>query len=262
MKFIKYFSIIILLFAFAFALVKCTKDQAFDNSKKIESRSDISLLDLLGTSCTPYSAINAGTGCNNVINIDTLVINNVPQYPGCTFKVTYQRLECTFGSLKDVTIGDFQVIEHDCVSFSRDLNNAYNRGILSSFVIDFEMNIWNKIRDHIIQIYVAPSSSPYLCGSGALFQINFTRSSCYRVACYQQKNGLGVGTKITCGSQCCERQTRVCRNPDGTLQITEIQAPPPYNGTNCSGQSFLQDPPLVLKGWKRVWVSDCMNTCP
>ncbi|MGE5356176.1 MAG: hypothetical protein ACM3PT_08050 [Deltaproteobacteria bacterium] len=258
MRNIKNFSIIVMLSAFAIALIQCSKENIeVKNTEALELRNTGSLLDFLGTSCVP-GIINVGVGCNDEEYIDTLVINDLPNYPGCTFKIIYKRYECEALGLKDVTIGDFQILEHNCQQYSNDLNNAYNGRILSNFVINFELSVWNKIRDHIITKYVVGNAYP--CGSSALFQINFIRSSCYRIANYNQGNGLGVSTKITCGSQCCERHTFVCTNPDGSLFIVEEDET--GGPINCSDPPFLSDPPNTLGRWRLTWVSDCMVLCP
>jgi hypothetical protein len=114
-----------------FSIYSCAKDtEKFStvSDQSVETRGGGDLLDLLGTACVPNS-INIGAGCNDSTFVDTVVITNHPMYPGCNFKLIYKRQECGGGSIKDVTIGDFQILEHNCLQFSTDLNNNYNQSI-------------------------------------------------------------------------------------------------------------------------------------
>ena len=211
----------------------------------------------MGTACVP-SSINIGFGCNDTTYIDTVVINSLSQYPGCIFKVIFQRQECKVGStLEDVTIGDFQILEHNCSQFSIDINNNYNQSIWSSFIINFETSMWNSIRDYLIALKV--TGNKFLCGQGKWFNINFIRASCYRYASGIQRNGLAISTKLSCGSQCCERHTTVCRNQNGTLQITQNDVTNPFN-IDCSDPPFLTEPPVWLG--RIEWITSCKVTCP
>ena len=215
------------------------------------------LLDLLGTACVPSSIVIPGA-CNDTIYTDTVVITNHSMYPGCSFKVIFKRQECKIPSFKDVTVGDFQILDHDCPQFSIDLDNNYNQSIWSSYIIDFETEMWNNIRDHIIAQNVV--GNDYICMQGVFFYINFIRASCYRyVSTIRKHGGLGISTKLACGSQCCERHTRVCRNTDGTLNIVQSDVTNPFT-ISCSDPSFLMDPPIWLG--KVEWITPCKVTCP
>jgi hypothetical protein len=117
--------------------------------------------------------------------------------------------------------------------------------------------MWNVIRDLIIAQNV--TENKFNCSVGVFFQINFIRASCYRYASVIQKNGLGISTKLSCGLQCCERHTRVCRKADGTLQIVQNDVTNPFS-ISCSDPAFLTDPPVWLG--RIQWITPCSVTCP
>ena len=235
--------------------------QSFDEkeiSKDITAKSRAEkrdLLDLLGTACVPGNIVVPGA-CNDTIFVDTLIITDLPQYPGCKFKVIYKRQECKIPSIRDITIGDFQILEHDCDAFSADINNKWNQSIWSDFIIDFELSVYGAVQNHLITQNV---TEEFNCLEGVLFTINFIRASCYRYASVRQKNGQSVSTKLTCGSQCCERHTRVCRNPDGTFNITTNDVTNPSN-VDCGDPAFLTNPPYWLG--RPDWITECTVICP
>lgn len=249
--------VVALATVFIYSCAKDTDKSNIETNAVVETRGGSDLLDLLGTACVP-SSINIGSGCNDTTFVDTAIITNHPMYLGCAFKVIYKRQQCKSGQLKDVTIGDFQILEHNCPQFSTDINNNYNQNIWSSYIIDFETGMWNEIRDIIIVQNVTGDN--FLCTKGVLFQINFIRASCYRYASVIGKGGLGICTKLSCGSQCCERHTRVCRKADGTLQITQSDVTNPFT-IDCSDPAFLTDPPIWIKG-KITWITNCTVSCP
>ena len=262
-----FYSIFLAVMIIAVSIYSCGKEaeKTFDlQSEIVELRNGVNpvlggdLIDLLGTSCVP-GTINIGGGCNDTLYVDTLVVTNHVMYPGCSFKIIFQRRECKLGSsFEDVTVGDFQILEHNCPQFSTDLDNTYNQSIWSDYIIDFETEMWNKIRDYLISQKV--TGEKFKCTQGVYFNINFIRASCYRcVTTKTRSGGLGVSTKLACGSQCCERHTRVCRQLDGTLKIVQTDVTNPFNIT-CSGSSFLTDPPIWLGHIE--WQTPCMVTCP
>lgn len=220
------------------------------------------LLDLLGTSCVPGSIVFPGI-CNDTIFTDTVNVS-IAQFPGCNFTVIYHRFECELSGLLDVTVGDFQILDHDCQEFSDDILNPYVQSIWTDYIIDFEIAVWDEIETQLINQYF-DDEDDYNCGQGGYWNINYIRSSCYNyVTTYIQEGpyieeGLGISTKISCGSQCCERHTRICRNPDGTLNITKYDATNPF-AIDCSDDAFLMDPPIRIG--KPIWQSGCRVTCP
>ncbi len=251
--------VVILATIFIYSCAKdSVKTKLASPSPTVETRGGGDLLDLLGTACVPSSIVIPGA-CNDTTFVDTLVVTNHPMYPGCSFKLIFKRQECKLGSsFEDVTIGDFQIFEHNCPQFSTDINSKYNQSIWSSYIINFETGMWNKIRDYLISQRV--TGTKYLCGQGKWFNINFIRASCYRYASIIQKNGLGISTKLSCGSQCCQRHTTVCRKSDGSLQITQNDVTNPFT-IDCSDPAFLTDPPIWIKG-KITWITPCSVTCP
>lgn len=259
----KYKYLLGLLLTISLITIYISCDKNMEKSTKLQDesvqfRSEGDLLDLLGTACVP-DHINVGYGCNDTLWIDTLIINNHPQYPGCSFKIIFNRRNCSYDVFTDVTIGDFQIIDHDCPQFSQDINSYYNQSIWSSYIIDFETNMWNSIRDHIISEYVTGNN--FLCGQGYFWNIYFIRASCVQYASIATGKGLSAMVKLACGSQCCERHTRVCRNADGTLNITQYDVTNPFT-IDCSDPAFLTDPPLWFKKTAVQWITPCEVTCP
>jgi len=181
------------------------------------------LIQLLGESCVPGS-IDIGFGCNDVEYIDTMVIT-LPAYSGCTFTSVYKKYECSAGGLFDYTMGDFQVLSHNCSAFSTALNGSYVTGAASfnAFVENFELAIYNQIQSNIIASYVPVGT--YACLQGLFFNIIFIKASCYKRCIIEFSNGYASYMKIACGSDCCERHTRVCRNSLGALYIETLNAP-------------------------------------
>ncbi|MFN8339489.1 MAG: hypothetical protein U0T36_10785 [Saprospiraceae bacterium] len=260
MRHFKIFFSIVVAFGLSLYIYSCSKDNEKHNvvlNQTVEIRSGGDLLDLLGTACVPGS-INIGLGCNSTTFTDTMVISNHPMYPGCSFKLIFKRQECAIGQFLDVTIGDFQILDHNCAQFSTDLNNKRNLSIWSSYITDFESAMWNAIRDQVIAQKV--TGNKFRCGLGQYLNINFIRASCSRyVSTKLKEGGLGISTKLSCGSQCCKTFTRVCRKSDGTLQITQTDDTDPFD-INCSDPAFLMDPPLWLGTIE--FITPCTVTCP
>lgn len=246
-------SVVLLAALFIYSCSKeIEKQSSFENSE-VENRSGGDLLDLLGTACVP-STIVIPNVCNDTTYTDTVVITSHSIYPGCSFTLIFKRQECLWGGLADVTIGDFQIYDHNCPQFSLDIDNNYNQSIWSNYIIDFETEMWNKLRDHTIEQKV--TGNLYSCGQSVFFNINFIRASCYRyVSTKRKEGGLGISTKLACGSQCCERHTRVCRRADGTLNITQSDVTNPSN-IKCNDPSFLTDPPIWIG--KVEWITPCL----
>src|SRR5690606_19293507 len=112
------FKILILLFSLT-GLVACQKEKTVPSI--IVNRGSEDFLEVVGESCVPGS-IDIGLGCNDVEYNDTLAIT-LSAYPGCTFIVAYKHYECEAAGLFDYTMGDFQILSHDCANFSADVNN-------------------------------------------------------------------------------------------------------------------------------------------
>ncbi|MGB4849545.1 MAG: hypothetical protein WBP41_16600 [Saprospiraceae bacterium] len=213
------------------------------------------ILDLVGIACVPGS-IDIGVGCNDVEYTDTATVY-LSTYTGCAFTIVYHYYTCSAGSLIDYTMGDFQLLSHNCSAFNSALNSALTAGgaTLTDFVENFELAIYNQLQQQIIAEYV-PIGSPYTCLHGLFFNIIFIKSSCYYRCFYNLSNEAQSYVKVACGVDCCERHTRVCRDANNALVIeTEYVHPsPPY----C------QDPPSfpdskVLK--RCVRTTSCQYKC-
>jgi hypothetical protein len=225
-----------------------------ENHLEVSLRSSGDLIDLLGTACVPSSIVLPGL-CNDTTFLDTIDVTLV-SYPGCTFTIIFQTLYCGYAGFQDVTVGDFQIVEHDCAAFSNDINNNWNQTIWSSFITDFELEVYNEIQDYLIEQNVGEGS--FNCSSGAYWNINFIRASCYRYASTTQLNGYLTSVKLACGSQCCERHTRVCVQSDGTLFIDTYDTTNPWS-IDCSDPAFLIQPPVWIG--RPEWITNCTVSC-
>ncbi len=197
------------------------------------STSDV--LKLLGTACVPGS-INIGVGCNDVEYTDTAAVS-LPGYSGCTFTVVYHYYLCTAGStLTDFTMGDFQILSHNCSAFTAALGGALTSGgsTLTNFVESFELSIYNALQTQIIAQYV-PVGSNYQCLHGVFFNILFIKASCYKRCFFTLGNGAQTYVKVACGADCCERHTRVCRDANNALVSETYYIHP--------SEPYCQDPP-------------------
>ncbi|TVR76012.1 MAG: hypothetical protein EA409_13830 [Saprospirales bacterium] len=237
-------------------VIETDKEQTDTKKSTLRSQTEYSLLDLLGNACIPE---NFGIpDCNDSLFVDTVVINNLPNYPHCKFTVIFHTYICDLGNLLDVTVGDFQILHHDCLSFSNDLQNPNIQSIYSTFIADFDLSVWEVLEEYIIDKYF-DDPNIFNCGSGMFWNINFVRSACYRMPTFMQGEGIEVIYKVSCGSQCCEKHTRVCRNQDGTLNLTTYDATNPWFIT-CDGPDILMNSEYWLNNV--VTMDPCRVRCP
>ncbi len=213
------------------------------------------IIELLGESCVPGS-INIGFGCNDVEYIDTVVVT-LPTYTGCSFTIVYKHYECAAGGLLDYTMGDFQILSHNCSAFTSGLGSAFTAGgsTLTTFVENFELAIYNQLEQIIIAQYVPTGT--YLCQHGLFFNIIFIKASCYKRCLMNFNDGSASYVKVACGADCCERHTRVCRDQNGDL-YTEVEYVHPSD-------PYCEDPPdfsgnPVLS--RCVRETSCAYKCP
>jgi hypothetical protein len=229
----------------------CKDEQAFEprtSGPEIALRSGegdletIDLLDLLGESCLPNSILNVGTNCNDVEFTDTANVT-LAAYPGCTFVVVWHYYKCVVGTLTDYTMGDFQILSHNCAGFETAMNNALSTSpaTLITFLDAFDLSIYNALIPVIINENVPPNT--FECLHGVYFLIHFIHTSCYKYCVIEFDDESVSYVKVACGSDCCERHTRVCRNANGTLNIQQYFAPayPPSceNPPTFTGNSVL-----------------------
>ncbi len=198
------------------------------------------LLNLLDNSCIPES-INLGEGCNDVEYIDTFIVF-LDEYPGCEFKILSSHFECIASTLMDYTMGDFQILEHNCDQFSKDLNDALNISTYAyaNFREQFETAVYNELERQIIEAFVPKGS--FTCLDGIFFNIIFQKASCYKTCIVNTSDTQVRYYKVACGSDCCERHTSVCRNDKGEL-VTDTY----IVGTLldvCSNPPIYEDNPL------------------
>ncbi len=249
-------------------IYSCGKEQMITDHSSVKNESTefrgeepvygdpFALIDLLGESCVPSSIIIPG--CNDSVYIQTTTITDHEMYPGCTFKVVYKMQLCQSQNLIDLTVGDFQIIEHNCQAFSEDLNNNYNTLNFREFMTNFETKMWNSISQILTE--QVSNSINITCGEGAVFNINYIRTSCYKYVALKSKTNLYETIKVACGTQCCERHSRICRKSDGSYMITTYDVTRPWNITCDLPNTGI--PTLIIPPSKIVWISECSVTCP
>ncbi len=194
------------------------------------------LLELIGTSCVPGS-INSGTNCNDIEYTDTVVVN-LPSYTTCTFTVVYKYYLCYAGSMMvDYTMGDFQILTHNCSTFSSALTTAIGIGgsTLTNFMENFESSIYDQLQAQIIAQYVSNNNN-FKCGHGLFFNILFLKASCYKRCYFHLANGAATYAKIACGADCCEWHTAICIDENNVLHLETLFAPP--------DTEYCTDPPV------------------
>lgn len=255
------YAITILLVAVLISIIACNSDQKDEllniEHQQIEFRGSGGILELLGKDCIPDSLLNITQYCNSTEYFDTITIDSVSGYPGCTFTVVVSYYLCSWMGLMDVRSSDYQILEHDCEKFSDDLDSLpYDPTF--SYIIDFDALIYEKIEEYFMNKFM--SGGTYPCGSGAVFNIIFYRSSCYKYCVSEEEWGRGrvlqTIYKIGCGDQCCERRTYMCENPDGSIYTNTSYQAPVY--PTCDQQNVGS---LDCYGSNVVWESDCEFTC-
>lgn len=127
-----------------------------------------------------------------------------------------------------------------------------------NFIADFDLAIWREIETYLVNTHFNDSGL-FNCGEGMFWNINYVRAACIRTPTFTQENGLQVSYKFSCGSQCCERHTRICRNEDGTLNLTTYDATNPWS-IDCDGPDILMDSDLWLG--KVEFMDNCRVRCP
>ena len=221
---------------------------------------DSTVLDLLGTYCFDPSIFEAGVGCNDSLYQDTITVMNLPSYPGCTFTVIYKYLICSAAGLLDISISDFQIIDHNCSAFSNDISNVMSASIFSNFVQNFDQEMYTAIELHFISNI---NMNNYRCGFGAFVLIKFFTASCYRYCIAELPNSTFASmTKAACGTECCEHQTKYCKDQFGAI-IAEPDDTPFVYPPICDGSSILdQLLPCQFSDRPKVkWETPCTFRC-
>ncbi len=225
-----------------------------------ETSEDSTVLDLLGTYCFDPSIFNAGSGCNDTLYQDTVSIVNLPSYPGCTFTVVFKYLRCSAAGLLDISISDFQIIDHNCAAFSNDISTVMSASIFSNFIQNFDLEMYSAIEQHFISTI---NMNNYRCGFGAFVLIKFFTASCYRYCIAELPSGtLNSMTKATCGTECCEHQTKYCKDQFGVIIAQPDDTPFAYPPI-CDGESILDQllPCRFSSSNKIKWETPCTFRC-
>ncbi len=247
---------------FSILFYACTNDEQEmirNTQDKVELRSSGGdILDLLGNSCVPESIVIPDV-CNDVTYIDTIDVV-LQDYPGCTFTIVFEYFKCEFQGVEmDLTVGDYQILSHDCQAFSDDVENPYNQNVWSSFIEDFDQSIMGQIQNYLIEEYVIDNER-FECGNGVLFNITYTRAGCakYITAKLPGEINLSNTYKVACGSNCCQSHTLICVDSLGNLDLTSWDVTRPWV-RNCDDEPFLDFEPIT---GRPIWESDCLLKCP
>jgi hypothetical protein len=225
-----------------------------DDRSNISIRGDSieDLLELLGIACLPDSIQEE---CDSFPSIDSMVIM-LPDYPGCSFWITYEMYECRSGNNLYYYLGNFEIINHNCAAFTAAFNSAYAAGgaTLASFVENFDHDVFLKIKTNLANTLVPAGSYP--CDSSYVTFMSYIRVSCFKW-CYVQNGQTISSIKVACGSDCCSEVTRACRDEGGTLVLNTF-----YNTSyppHCAGPIIFNagTPPRMCSS-----ESVCGFTCP
>ncbi|HRO09404.1 MAG: hypothetical protein IT267_04715 [Saprospiraceae bacterium] len=151
----------------------------------------------------------------------------LPQYPNCTFEIEYKMRSCVInGQLKF----DLQMVEWGpwpaCQDFDDDLDSVIinNPGGVALWLQNIEKKIMTALVTKLSPNYTIPN-----CGSVNNVTFGFSHGSCIKF-CLVKKistkpGGLTIwkAIQIPCGEACCRTEYKVCKNPDGALNI-QVQA--------------------------------------
>lgn len=218
------------------------------------------ILDLLGVDCLIQPDPNNPAGCFDEEFTETLVINDLPGYPGCSFTVEYNYLTCLFGGILQIQTGDYQIIDHDCLKFSNDISDSnMSEADWNDYISDFDIQVKDIIAEYMIEKFF--DEEIFKCGEGVFLSVEVYASACYMyyitpISTVQQydnlnggisddRNNLNTALKVTCGTVCCEYTYKVCVDENGNQVITEIPGQTP---TSCGGDPIVNVPVGIKEG--------------
>ena len=188
MKIYKFISIILLLL-FAVALVQCGKETGHDiNDHAIEQRSV--------NPCLPDFTI-----LPDCIEIEFNWYVEIPNYPGCNFEVQILMYEC-YDGLDAIAyhLADFEILNHNCLNYNIDLQNAISNGVVNHFNIIIQQQIWMVITQLLLNS--TPPSYSYVA-------MSYYIADCSKFCSIEVQDGpftALVMQKLICGLQCCKLQ--------------------------------------------------------
>ena len=211
----------------AFIVIVSCKIESSDIAPSIQTRGDSDslttseIIDLIGITC-PSDSIDSL--CMGVFR-DTLQIT-LPSYPGCTFEVAFEHVECENGWGDVYHLGDFEIISYSCPAFAAALHNAYVTGgsTFTGFVEVFEKEVRDQIEKLIIIQSVPPNTYP--CGEKYFFFMSHARITCYKGCIVNQPNPPQQYYEVACGTDCCTKRTTACRLDNGDLYTYSITIEP------------------------------------
>jgi hypothetical protein len=201
---------------------------------KVESRDGSSIFQ---SGCNPNLSdqCDSGNGPNN----QTFALTNVAGYPGCTFFVNIEFVDCQLAPNQYyLYVGKITLLDWVCPAFETQLINAISQGPVAV------NNLLNILDSKLIQaaepvLHDFTTNAVSTCGNITVI-INWYLSSCIQ-RCIGSGIKPGGGIKYTiatrtCGSGCCFRATRICKNSSGVYETTTNTILIGGN-TSCSGPS-------------------------
>lgn len=192
-----------LLSAFVVAIItlgiySCAKES---NTSTQNMSTDISVeTRTIGDGCKPASP---DYPCSGELLFGQGII--IPSYPGCTFEVKAEYHYCIQGGVRIYSVGDVEIVSHDCIQFSIDLKAAKNNGTLDQFTYNINRQLMDAIGFKLITTTPVNPSNPSLTQ-----RVEFIVASCNKY-CYVPGKGdkfeFGHYVKRKCTDACCRRAT-------------------------------------------------------
>lgn len=232
---------------FALLILSCAKDENNKNLNKEPEVSSRSVLDcgpdLENPNCTSTSHFNVSIptilGCNAVVNYKVLECTNNSTPPSITSIAVY-----------DV---DIQYSIPSCNTLVDSIIYYVTNGnqIRANYLqLMFNRIVTSKIESIAINDALDDNPLAYQCGNGALVNLDFFSSKCYKFCVSSKK-------QVYCGVGCCKRATGYCYK-DGILQssVPNISQSSPcesiFNpcevGTDCAASACEILIPVSING--------------
>jgi hypothetical protein len=208
----------------------------------------------------PQSPCEGGNGghCGNTSYQLASMIVNLPEYPDCSFEITYKIRRC--GNLFDIIIESFDdssLSDPDrCPQYQQDLQNQNPANQLSYDLFVDQME--NKLaRALLLAIGGDNIGDLEPCGSqGNPMMMNFISAHCNYYCIYidQDQGGKRRVFTIPCGDVCCETRYEVCLLPNGQITYIQKQSTTPFG--SCEPSNWPRPCPQVS-----IYQSPCREKC-
>lgn len=232
-------------------------DKVGETSKNLKNTKSLVVRGL--NDCVPPELETPTHPCYNT-SMYTITTNlTLPQYPNCTFTVEIDVRICYdyLGRPVNYLIFDWRWINNifDCSDLLNDAIAAYQNNNFTSFITLFDNRMLIAIENYFIQQAIQSGGSAfYYCGSSTPLNIGYYQSGCYRFCMGTDANNQWAIRKTLCGTNCCQRITEMCINPQ-TGQIVKTTTVTSLGScTSITPQS----------GWcnlNNATTTDCIQLC-